>query len=114
MVNKIIKKIIPVNIWDDYYEDGYIPEGKIQETYIYVEDRKMDENDRKKYLEYLLNYININIKYLDGVKMWMSYYDSKIKHPNIPEEYHFTRPEIGVEHMTHKQRERWMIWLKLI
>lgn len=26
-----IKKI-PINIWDDYYEDGYVPKGKIQKT----------------------------------------------------------------------------------
>ena len=92
IMNKInnmnkIKKGISVNIWDDYYEDGYIPDGKIQKTHIYVEDSKMDENDKEKYLKYLLNYINENIKYLDGVKMWLA-------------------GDIRVEHMTHKQRER--------
>ena len=32
IMNKI-NKVIPVNIWDDYYEEGYIPDDKIQKTY---------------------------------------------------------------------------------
>ena len=30
---------IPINIWDDFYDDGYVPEGEKLETYIYVEGR---------------------------------------------------------------------------
>lgn len=30
-------KKIGFNIWDDYYDDGYAPAGKIQETEGYVE-----------------------------------------------------------------------------
>ena len=26
-------KRIPINIWDDYYEDDYIPKDKKQETF---------------------------------------------------------------------------------
>lgn len=29
---------IPINIWDDYYDDGHAPKGKRQETYMYIED----------------------------------------------------------------------------
>lgn len=32
---------IPINIWDDFYDDGYVPEGEKLETYIYVEDSDM-------------------------------------------------------------------------
>lgn len=31
-------KKIPVNIWDDFYEDGSVPEGKLQTTYAYIEE----------------------------------------------------------------------------
>ena len=30
-------KRIPINIWDDYEDDGAIPPGKVQETWAYVE-----------------------------------------------------------------------------
>jgi hypothetical protein len=116
MINEEDEKYeIPVNIWDDYYEEGYIPDGKIQETYIYVEDDKIPLLTRKKYLEYLLDWINKNITYLDGVKMWVELYDSKIKYPEMTAEkcdavgmpydrFHFSRWEIKVQHMTHEMR----------
>lgn len=28
---------IVINFWDDFYDDGRVPEGKVQETYAYVE-----------------------------------------------------------------------------
>lgn len=28
---------IPINLWDDYLEDGFVPRGKLQETRAYVE-----------------------------------------------------------------------------
>ena len=28
---------ISINIWDDYCDDGYVPEGKTQDTYAYIE-----------------------------------------------------------------------------
>lgn len=98
---------IPINIWDDYYEEGYIPEGEKQETYIYVEDSDIPQEVRKACLEYLLEYINDNLK-LDGVKMWMYFYDSKEKYPNLIGTEHecmfFERWEIRVENLTHERR----------
>ena len=100
---------ISVNIWDDYYDDGYVPNGEIQSTYIYVEDEDMPLEERKECLEFLLNYINDNIK-LRGVKMWIELYDSKKEYPNLignaeAEKIFFKRWEIKIEHLTHKQRE---------
>jgi len=101
------KKRIPVNIWDDFYEDGYVPVGKIQETYAYVEDYDFNLADSIKYLSCLMNWIKENITYLDGVKMWMSFYDSKIKYPNTEAGFpHFCRQEIRFQYMTHKQLDR--------
>ena len=37
-------KRIPINIWDDYYEDDYIPKDKKQETYIYVFHQKNEKS----------------------------------------------------------------------
>ncbi len=31
-------KNIPFNIWDDFYDDGHVPEGESQETHGYVEE----------------------------------------------------------------------------
>lgn len=43
------KDSIGVNIWDDYYDDGYVPEGEIQETHLYVEEYDtLDDADRDR------------------------------------------------------------------
>lgn len=97
-------KTIPVNIWDDYWEDDYIPEGEKQETYIYIEDSVLSHEKRKECLEILLDRIN-KIPNLDSVSFELKFYDSKEKYPDIPEDYHnfhFKRWEIRVENLTHK------------
>jgi len=103
---------IPINIWDDFYDDGYVPEGKIQETYIYVEDDSTIL-EQMKYLRFLLDYINEHITYLDGVKLYMIHYDSKSREPQkdfkellVMISGHFDRQEIRIEHMTHEQLDR--------
>ena len=99
---------IPINIWDDYYEDGYVPKDEIQKTYIYVEDSDLSLEFRKECLEFLLDYINKHIV-LKGVKMWIELYESRKQYPNLigteHEKYMFDRWEIKVENMTHRQRE---------
>lgn len=99
---------VDVNIWDDYYEDDYIPEGENQETYIYVEDTSISHEHRKKYLEYLMFYLKMHMG-INDLKMWMNWYDSKKKYPNlVGEEYetmHFQRWEIRIEGLTHRKRE---------
>lgn len=99
------KKIL-INIWDDFYDDGYVPEGKIQETYIYVENDKdeVSPEKQKECLEILLKYMTDNLK-LDGVKMWLFFYVSRDKYPNLVGTEHewclFDRWEIRVENLTH-------------
>ena len=65
---------IPINIWDDFYDDGYVPEGEKVETYIYVEDTDIPQEKRKEYLEVLLDYINKNLN-TSGIKLWMELYE---------------------------------------
>lgn len=54
-------KRIPINIWDDYYEDDYIPKDKKQETYIYVEDTDISLEKRKECLMLLYEYMTSNL-----------------------------------------------------
>lgn len=100
------KQTIPINIWDDFYDDGYVPEGKIQKTYIYVEDSDLDLETKKGALEILLNHLKTKVD-LPGVKLWMEFYDSKKKYPQLVGTEHewclFERWEIKVEHLTHER-----------
>lgn len=120
VVNKWIKLVdtkeentpkININIWDDFYDDNFVPAGKIQDTFIYVDELDMSETDKTEYLEFLFNYIKYNMN-TDGIKIWMGYYDSKILYPNINvvehPNFHFTRPEIRLENLTHKRLDEWI------
>jgi hypothetical protein len=113
-------KEIHINIWDDFYDDGYIPEEKKQESYIYVEEDEKDitHEKQKECLEVLLKYINENLN-VSGVKIWMKYYDSRIKYPKINEvdnpqfmkeypNFNFCRWEIRIEDLTHERLDEWM------
>lgn len=105
-------KFIPINIWDDFYDDGYVPKGEIQETYIYVEDNELNIDFRKKCLEYLLSYIEYNIKFTSKPlpKFYMYFYDSWEKYPKLigteNEWMLFKRWEIKIENLSHKQLDK--------
>jgi hypothetical protein len=81
---KKLKKI-PVNIWDDYYDDGFIPKGKIQETHAYIEEYDiLDDEAKEPIIKVLYDYImTLN---LEGV---IIEYDC----------------EIYFKHLTHQKRE---------
>lgn len=103
---------IPINIWDDFYDDGYVPEGEKLETYIYVDDSDLPQEKRKEYLEVFLEYINKNLN-TDGIKMWMELYESRKKYPNLvgnpdAEKMFFDRWEIRLEGLTHQRLDEWM------
>lgn len=109
-------KNIPINIWDDFYDDGYVPEGEKSETYIYVEDSNIPQEKRKEYLEVFLDYINKNLN-TDGIKLWMELYESRKKYPNLvgnpeAEKMFFDRWEIRLECITHERLDEWMPILK--
>lgn len=99
---------IPINIWDDFYDDGYVPEGEIQETYAYVEDSDIPEDNRKQLLDAVFDYINDFLKIKeDGVEVEMFYYDSHKKYPNLVGTEHewclFKRWQINFKHLTHER-----------
>jgi len=106
-----ILEYIPINIWDDFYDDGYVPEGEKLETYIYVDNSDIPQEKRKKYLEILIEYINKNLN-TNGIKLWMKLYESRKRYPNLigteHERMFFDRWEIKLEGLTHKRLHEWM------
>lgn len=40
-------KRIPVNVWDDFWGDGCIPEGEIQSTHAYIEEYDKITDEQK-------------------------------------------------------------------
>ena len=102
---------IYINSWDDFYEDGYVPEGKKQETFIYVECEKEKDHDfEKEVLEKLLDKIldiHKRDNILEGVTFEVKFHDSRALKPElIGTEYEwclYQRWEVRIEYMTHSQ-----------
>jgi len=101
-------KQISINIWDDYYDDGYVPEGEIQETYAYAECDISDEQAR-----HALNLLESTIKTVYNDKppfeMELYYYESAKKYPHLVgtehEHFLYNRWQLGFKNMTHTVRE---------
>lgn len=51
---------ISINIWDDYYEDGFVPLGETQQTYIYIDELNISLENQKEYLSQIKKYIDDN------------------------------------------------------
>ena len=82
--------VISINLWDDYHDDGFIPEGKIQETYAYVES-DMEDQDCKTVLELLKTTIEGLAKTEWKLELYLNYHDSTKIYPNlVGTEYEFT------------------------
>lgn len=95
-----------INIWDDYWEDGHIPEGEFQGTYAYVEGGKDDDKRDEKVLKEFEAYIVTNFpELLTGVEHEVVFYDSRTKYPTLEEMFQFTRWQLNFKHLTHEQRE---------
>lgn len=86
MAKKKLTKI-SVNIWDDYYDDDYVPPGKKQETRMYIEEYD-SLNDEQKVP--IVEFISTHLKTLDLTGVVTENDGSGIS---------FT-------HLTHKRRER--------
>lgn len=77
------KSWIGFNIWDDYYDDGYVPEGEIQETHGYVEGEQL-EQEKGEIAGLVANYI-------DDLDM-------------TGVEVHFNGDDIDFKHLSHQRR----------
>lgn len=91
---------ILINLWSDFYEDGYVPENEVQQTYMYVEN-KLPLSDQKDILEFIIKYIDQNFVFT-GLESKLELYDSKLIYPTLPSEMHFSRYNIIFKHITHK------------
>jgi hypothetical protein len=110
MKNSIrILKTIPVNIWDDYYDDGYEDEGEVQETYAYVETDEVSEEDCQAILVLLNKTIEKLLKPSSKVQREVVFYDSAKDYPNLigteHEHFLFKRWQLNFTYLTHRERE---------
>jgi hypothetical protein len=103
-----MKNTINVNIWDDYHDDGYVPEGEIQETYAYIES-DISDDDCKNVLELVKNTIEKFIKPEWHLDMELQYYDSAKVYPNLVGTEHaaflYKRWQLEMKNISHENRE---------
>jgi hypothetical protein len=102
---------IPINIWDDFYDDGYVPEGEFQSTYAYVEDTDIPEDSRKQFLDATFDYMKECLKLQEeGVEMEMYFHDSFKENPSLVGTEHewclYKRWQINFKHLTHKRLDK--------
>lgn len=99
---------ISINIWDDYFDDGYVPEGEIQETYAYVES-SLDDNDCQQVLSLLKEKIEKLTPHTASFSINLHYYDSAKVYPNLigteHEHFLYKRWQLEIKYITHTARE---------
>lgn len=101
---------ININIWDDYCDDGYVPDGEIQQTYAYIEGSIKDkEEDCKNVLELLKTHIERLAKPEWSLELYLNYHDSTKIYPSLVGTEHewclYKRWQLEIKHLTHKARE---------
>lgn len=94
---------INVNIWDDYHDDGYVPEGETQDTFAYVESDLLDEDCKK-----VLELVQQEVAKLSSCEL--NYYDSAKVYPNlVGTEYAYSlykRWQLEIKNLPHLEREK--------
>jgi hypothetical protein len=102
--------MININIWDDYFEDGCVPEGEVQETYAYIESPDIEKDEEKACLEYLMSYIVKNSLLENDIKMSLVFYDARVKYGSKLAEVFpvcvLTRWDLRFEGLSHEAREQ--------
>ncbi len=59
------RPVIYFNIWDDFYDDGFIPEGRCQETHGYIESDVPDQEVRE-IIALIYDYIS-QLEFMTGI-----------------------------------------------
>lgn len=96
---------ISVNFWDDFCDDGDVEEGKIVETYAYIEDPDLPNVECYKLLSRLVDHIEKKRLLPPSVKMRMHFSDSSAKYPHLINEHAYMLRkawEIRITHITHR------------
>lgn len=102
---------ISVNIWDDYHDDGYVPEGETQHTYAYIESQLPPE-ECKHVLIFVKNEIEKLISPEWNLVLSVEYYDSAKVYPHLVGTEHenilYKRWQLEFNNLTHENRE-WLV-----
>lgn len=96
---------IEVNFWDDFYDDGYVPDGKVTETFAYIEDSSIPDIVCQELLSNLMIHIKENQLLPSFVEMRMHFSDSTAKYPGLIWESEYLlskRWEIQIINISHK------------
>lgn len=100
---------ININIWDDYHEDGYVPEGEIQETYAYVDGGGFTDDDVRMILLELQQSIGMVRTTASALQLSIEWYDSAVVYPNLVGTEHehclYKRWQLQMKHLPHRERE---------
>lgn len=91
-------KEIPINIWDDYWEDSHVPEGQVQTTRMYIEDYTIPIPEKEIILNRLCDYIAMHFP-IDTFKMDVT-------------DFGEDTVAIKLVNLTHKDRERLLKFLQ--
>jgi hypothetical protein len=107
---------INVNFWDDFHDDGYVPEGEVTESFAVIEDKLIPDIECYKLLNALLEHILDNGLLPPTVKLRMFLADSTAIFPNliVEHEYMLTKKwNIMITNITHAQLDDLMVRLKV-
>lgn len=101
---------IHVNVWDDYHDDGFVPEGEVQDTYAYVEGSGLSDDDSRSLLLQLQQTVE-SIKTRDSVLVCcVAWHDSAAIYPNLVgteyERHLYKRWQLEMKHLPHREREQ--------
>lgn len=100
---------IQINIWDDYPEDGSVPAGTIQETYAYVEEDDLADDDQLGALLQLQKAIEFLKDKESPLVCSVEWFDTAAIYPDLVgtehEHWMFKRWQLKLQNLTHNERE---------
>jgi hypothetical protein len=75
------KKTIPFNVWDDYWDDGHVPPGDVQQTFGYIEEYEdINDKDKEPIIQFIYDYIK---KHIDMTEVKMEILGTQIEFINL-------------------------------
>jgi hypothetical protein len=106
---------IPFNIWDDFYDDGFAPEGEVTKTFAYIASRDFPDKECFKILLFISEYIKDNSLLPEGIEIYIDYYDSTHKYPKLVQEYKYSlykRWQLNFTNISHRALDDLVLKLK--
>lgn len=101
--------VISINIWDDYYDDGFVPEGETQETYAYVDNCDLSDDDQREVLQQFQAQVMELQQPGSSLKCNISWYDSAQVYPALVGTEHewclYKRWQLELKNIPHSERE---------